>query len=134
MTADQFPLGKVAFQRWAAALVLLLVALLAINFNSRLTTLRQMREEEARLKLAVSAERARQTSLQSLRSYVASDSYVEHWARVEARMIKPGEVAVVLVAPNVARVTPEPPAPTRAPATILEEWWALFFDESPTVP
>ena len=134
MTADQFPLGKVAFQRWAAALVLLLVALLAINFNSRLTTLRQMREEEARLKQAVSAERARQTSLQSLRSYVASDSYVEHWARVEARMIKPGEVAVVPVAPNVARATPEPPAPTRAPATILEEWWALFFGESPPTP
>ncbi len=134
MTVDQFPLGKVAFQRWAAALVLLLVALLAINFNSRLTTLRQMREEEARLKLAVSAERARQTSLQSLRSYVASDSYVEHWARVEARMIKPGEVAVVPVAPNVARVTPAPPAPTHAPATILEEWWALFFGESPLTP
>jgi cell division protein FtsB len=121
-------------QRWAAALIVLVVVLLALNFNSRLATIRQMRQDEARLKQPVAAEEARQADLKSYLSYVLSDRYVEHWARVEARMIRPGEVAVVPVAPNVARATPEPPAPTRALATILEEWWALFFGEPPAVP
>jgi cell division protein FtsB len=134
VTADQFPLGKVGFQRWAAALIVLLVMVLALNFNARLATIRQMRQEETRLKQAVAAEEARQAGLQSLRAYVMSDTYVEHWARVDARMIKPREVPVILIAPNTAQASPNPAAPISAPSTILDEWWALFFGETPAVP
>jgi cell division protein FtsB len=134
VTADQFPLGKVVAPRWAAVLVLVVMIVAALNFNARLTTLQQMRDEETRLKRAVSAEQARRSDLQSLRSYVASDAYVEHWARVEAKMIKPGEVVIVLVAPNVAPANPTMPAAVQMPKTILEEWWSLFFGEVPATP
>jgi cell division protein FtsB len=134
VTVDQFPLGKVVAPRWAAVLVVLLVIVVALSFNARLATMQQMRKEEARLKQAVSVEQARRADLQSLRSYVASDAYVEHWARVEAKMIKPGEVVIVPVAPNVAPTNPTPPAPVQTPKTILEEWWSLFFGEATATP
>ena len=121
-------------QRWVVLSVMVLIAVLAFNFNSRLATIRQMRQDEVRLKQSVMAEEARQVDLNLLRSYVASDAYVEHWARVEAKMIKPGEVIIVPVASNVAPTNPTPPAPVQVPKTILEEWWSLFFGEAPATP
>ena len=134
MVADQLPLGRVGFQRWAAAVIVLLVVVLALSFNTRLATIRRMHREEARLKQAVAMEETRQADLQWLGAYVASDDYVEHWARVEAKMIKPGEVVIVPVAPNVAATNPTAPASVQAPATIFEEWWSLFFGEAPATP
>ena len=131
---DHFSLKEFFLQRWAAALVVLMVILLAFSFNSRLSTIRQLREEEARLKQTATAEKARQAELGLYRDYVASDSYVEHWARVEARMIKPGEVAVVPVAAQSVRLTPAAPTPARLPATVLEEWWLAFFGEATATP
>jgi hypothetical protein len=102
----------------------------AIAFNARLATVRQMRQDEARSSQEVVAEQARQADLKLLRSYVASDAYVEHWARVEARMTKPGEVAVIPVAPASAQLNATPSVPASAPPTIADEWWAVFFDDN----
>ncbi len=115
-------------------MIVLVVALLALNFNARLATIQQMRQEETRLRQAVAKEEARQIGLKSLQAYVASDDYVEHWARVEARMIKPGEIPVIPIAARTAQVEPGLSPPARVPATILEEWWMLFFGETPAIP
>jgi cell division protein FtsB len=134
VTTAPAPQNKTLIQRSVAALVVALVALLAINFNSRLSVIQQMRQDEVRLKQSVSAEESRQASLNSLRAYVASDAYVEHWARVEARMIKPGEVAIVPRASAVSQSTQTVLAPARPLATISDEWWSLFFSETPSTP
>jgi len=131
---DQLPQSKVLIQRWVAVLMVIMVVLLAFSFNSRLATIRQMRQDEARLKQAVVAEEAKQSSLKSLRSYVASDAYTEHWARVEAKMTRPGEVAIVPMALNVAPVASNAATLVRTPATILDEWWTLFFGETSSTP
>jgi len=91
-----------------------------------------MRQDEARLKQAVATEETRQASLKSYLDYVRSESYVEHWARVDARMAKTGEVAVIPVAPTAGQLGSDSPAPAQVPATILDEWWALFFGEPST--
>ena len=121
-------------QRWAVVVVLLVVVPVAIGFNARLATVRQLRQDEARLRQAVATEQLRQTDLQSLRAYVASDAYVEHWARAEARMTRPGEVAVIPIAPTSSQINSSGPAPASAPASILEEWWSVFFDDSSHTP
>jgi len=77
----------------------------------------------------VAAEQARQANLKLLQSYVASDAYVEHWARVEARMARPGEVAVIPVAPTSLQLNAVPSALEGGPPTILDEWWVVFFDD-----
>ncbi len=116
------------WQRLSPVLIVLILVPVGIAFNARLATIRQMRQDEARLSQEVSAEQARQANLKLLQGYVASDAYVEHWARVEARMSKPGEVAVIPVAPASAQVNAALPAPANVPSTIMDEWWAVFFD------
>ena len=128
---ERMPASKIPFQRWVWALITVAMLLLAINFNARLATMRQMSQDETRLKESVKLEEAHQVTLNAMRDYVASDSYVEHWARVEARMVKPNEVAMIPVAPRVAQAAASPAPPARAPATILDEWWSLFFGETP---
>jgi len=118
------------WQRLAPVLIVLVLVPVVIAFNARLATVRQMRQDEARLSQEVVAEQARQADLKLLQSYVASDAYVEHWARVEARMAKPGEVAVIPVAPASAQLNAAPSAPASAPPTIVDEWWAVFFDDN----
>lgn len=124
--------GNPTWQRWAAVLILLMIVPVAISFNARLATIRQMRQDEARLKQAVATEQTRQANLKLLRSYVASDAYVEHWARVNARMTQPGQVAVIPIGSSNALLGFVAPVPDNVPASILDEWWALFFDETPT--
>lgn len=116
-------------QRWAVVVVLLVIVPVVIGFNARLATVRQLRQDEARLRQAVATEQLRQADLQSLRAYVASDAYVEHWVRAEARMTRPGEVAVIPVAPTSSQINSPEPASADAPASILDEWWSVFFDD-----
>jgi cell division protein FtsB len=132
VTPNQLSTAKVMLQRWAIALTVIAAVLLALGFNSRLTAIRQMRQDEARLKQAVATEETRQAGLKSYLDYIRSESYVEHWARVDARMVKAGEVAVIPVAPAAGQLGSSSPALAQAPATILDEWWALFFGEPST--
>jgi cell division protein FtsB len=132
VAADQPSRGKVILQRWTVAVIVAAVVALTFGFNSRLTTIRQLRQDETHLKQAVAAEEARQAGLRSYLDYMRSDSYVEHWARVDARMIKAGEVAVMPVAPSVGQPNPGSPEPAQASSTMLDEWWALFFGEPST--
>ena len=118
------------WQRLSPVLIVLVLVPMAIAFNARLATVRQMRQDEARLSQEVVAEQSRQADLRLLQAYVASDAYVEHWARVEARMAKPGEVAVIPVAPAGAQLNVAPSIPASAPPTIVDEWWAVFFDDN----
>lgn len=126
--------GKLVLQRWAVVVVLLVIVPVVIGFNARLATVRQLRQDEARLRQAVATEQLRQADLQSLRAYVASDAYVEHWARAQARMTRPGEVAVIPVAPTSAQANSPEPTLASAPASILEEWWLVFFDDNSRSP
>src|SRR3990172_7743235 len=86
---------------WGTKKLWLMVALaiaavpLAVQFNARLAVSRQIFEEESRLNREIGIEKERLAFLQSYEASVQSDAYVEWWARVKARMVKPGEVAVV---------------------------------------
>ena len=131
---DWFSRGNAILQRWIAVVILMVIVPVAISFNARLATIRQMRQDEARLRQAVATEQLRQADLGSLRGHVASDAYVEHWARVDAKMTRPGEVAVSPVASSSSQINLPEPAPVNAPASILDEWWIVFFDETPRTP
>jgi len=117
------------WQRLAPVLIVLVLVPVVIAFNARLATVRQMRQDEARLSQEVVTEQGRQADLKLLQSYVASDAYVEHWAHVEARMAKPGEVVVIPVAPAGVQLNAAPSVPASAPPTIVDEWWTVFFDD-----
>lgn len=121
------------FPRWLLALAVVAFIPLAADLNARMVTIQQMRQEEDRLMHAVAVESTRRADLEATRAYVQSDTYVENWARVEARMAQPGQVAVI----PVMLPTPTPlatPAPVSAAPSLLDEWWTLFFGSFAQAP
>ena len=75
---------------------------------------------------------AEQDALQEQLEFVASDDYLEQWARVEARMTLPGQVVII----PLQQTEPGEPAqtgsffPAAPPApSIPEQWRRLFFGD-----
>ena len=104
-----------------------IVGVIAWGFAQQLTLAGEMRAEERRLEQAVAAKQARNDELRRQLTYVKSDEYVERWARVEARMVKPGEVAIV---PLVAVIEPPQaePAPVEEPAPRSQPLWIRLWE------
>ncbi len=64
-------------------------------------------------------------------AYAKTDDYVRDWARTVGKLIQPGEVMVVVVAPQgQAATTPVRPAPATAPVAqdAGEPRWRILLD------
>jgi len=106
----------------AIAAAVAVVGGLAWGFGRQLVLARQMGLEEQRLEQLVATEQARHDALVAQSEYAGTDEYVEHWARAEARMVKPGEVAVVVVSEEAEEPTAEA-QPTPAPEPTGASLW-----------
>jgi len=116
----------------AALIALVVISALVWGLGQQLAIARQMRTEEIRLEHAVATKQAHYDDLAARLEYVESDAYVEHWARVEAKMSQPGEVVVLLptdVEEELAVVDMQP-TPTSEPEEqpFWIDWWDLIFD------
>ncbi len=112
------------------AVTFVIVGGLVWGFGQQLALARQMRAEEARLEQIVADERARHDDLIAKLAYIKSDEYVEHWARAEGKMARPGEVAVVVAVDwdeEPAIETTPAPAPESEGRPFWVEWWELIF-------
>jgi cell division protein FtsB len=112
-----------------SALILLMPLL--VDVNGRISVIRRMRQEETRLEQELTQAQAEQDALQEQLEFVASDDYLEQWARVEARMTLPGQVVIIPLqtqpgepAQTGSLFTAAPPAPS-----IPEQWRRLFFGD-----
>ena len=109
----------------AAATTAAIVVGLAWGFTRQLVLAHQMQAEDRRLEQAVAAEQARHDELVTQLEYARSDEYVENWARGEARLARPGEVAIVVL-------EDEEPAggvqPTPAPEPEGRPFWAEVWE------
>jgi hypothetical protein len=114
---------------WLIILILLAIPLIG-EFNARLIISRQLFEEETRLQSAIADEQARLAFLEDYLDFVNSDAAVEWWARVRARMVKPGEIAVVPQSPDDASAVENVIQPNEARDPAFE-WWAAFFASTP---
>jgi cell division protein FtsB len=115
------------------AIAVAIVGGLAWGFGQQLVLARQMRIEENHLEEIVAAERARNEELATRLEYVQSDEYVEHWARVEAKMARAGEVADIVLRDWDEEPTDDAqPTPTPEPEAkpFWVEWWELIFPPS----
>ena len=116
-----------------AAVAVAILGGLAWGFGQQLVLARQMRIEESHLEEIVADEQARHEELTAQLEYAQSDEYVERWARVEAKMARAGEVAVIVLrdwdeeATDDAQSTPTP-EPEVKPFWV--EWWELIFPPS----
>ncbi len=118
---------------WQLLLISALILLmpLIVDVNGRISVIRRMRQEETRLEQELVQVQAEQDALQEQLEFVAGDAYLEQWARVEARMTKPGQVAII---PLTAEQNTTPQADnffSAVPSTpsIPEQWRRLFFGD-----
>ena len=113
----------------ALVVALVVVGTFVWGFSRQLALARRMRVEEASLAQAVEDARSRNDDPKKQLEYNESDEYVEHWARVEAKMAKPGEVVVML--PSAGEGMPAEPQPTPSPEPQAQpfwvEWWKLVW-------
>ena len=104
-----------------------LVGGLAWAFGQQLVLASQLRADETRMEQAVAVKQAHYDELTDLLAYVESDEYVERWARVEAKMIKPGEVAVVPLVVTIES-PPDGPEPALEPAPKPKPFWTQAWE------
>ncbi|NLN70294.1 MAG: hypothetical protein GX142_05860 [Chloroflexi bacterium] len=111
------------------ALIVILVLLL-VDFNQRMTLLTRMRRQEKELHERYAQLESTRTALETELVYAQSDQAVERWAREDAMMIQSGDIPIVLL-------QPANPVPTQSiPEPVIIEhvqkweiWQALFLGD-----
>jgi len=120
------------------AVIVAIALMLAVNFSSRVTADRELRRVRDAVQAEIEQLRREQAALIERLNFVQSDAFIEQWARSQGRMVREGEVLLVLFPMMDAQPTPTEPAavvqvaplPTETPPT-WHSWWALFFDAPP---
>ena len=128
-------LSLISGTQFVAIVVLTIAIFLIVDFGRRTTAGYYVSQAEQRLLNEIQAELDRRQELTERRDYVASDTYVEEWAREQAHMIRPGDQPVILVTTEAPRPAPRVTTPQAAPAANdvpnWYYWWELFFAEDP---
>jgi hypothetical protein len=100
------------------------------DISGRMSTLHRMHQEKARLTHELEMAYAEHDVLLARLELVSDDAYVERWARVDARMTMPGDIAFIPLAPEDIRPT-FPSLETRftrpRPESSIAEQWRRFF-------
>jgi cell division protein FtsB len=119
---------------WQIALVtsVVLFAILVSDVSGRMSILRRMHQEKARLSQELALARTEHESLRADLRSVQSDRYLDEWARVEARLTRPGEVAIIPVMADQIQLPQfglEPtPDEEENPVSNPDQWRRLFFE------
>jgi len=122
--------------QFLAIVVLTISIFLIVDLGRRATASYHVTQAEKRVHQEIAQALQRQEDLSVRRDHVASDAYVEEWARQQAHMIYPGDKPLILVTPQ-AQYLPLPQTGNTAasePEHIPNwyHWWLLFFDRLPT--
>lgn len=125
-------LGRSKSWQFLLIIALILIVPLTVDINRRISVLRRMHQEEARLTQELTEAQDEQSELQAQLEYVNSDAYVEEWARVEARMTLPGETAFIPLTGREVETDQTPPAGAAADSnlSIPQQWRRLFLGDA----
>lgn len=120
------------------AVIIAIALMLAINFSSRVGADRDLRNVRDRVDNEIEALRREQGELIERLAYVQGDAFIEAWAHSEGRMVREGQVLLVLFpqessSNDSAVATPEfvVNVPQAKPPEAWQLWWTLFFDNPP---
>jgi hypothetical protein len=108
---------------------LLVVILLVMDFNTRMGELSRLKAQAGQVAVQATDKIQTQVYLETQIAYATSDLAVEDWARVQGRMIRPGDHPIIPLPAEGAVPTPTPvPVEAPAPQENWRVWMALFVD------
>ena len=120
-----------AIPRWLASLAVLgIVVVVAMVFGSAYWDTYQIKREAGRLARERDDLRRQNAQLREEIRLLNTPEYVERIAREQLGLVKPGEVAVILVAPSPAPAPAEPAVNGGGPkpnAPLAAPWWARLW-------
>jgi cell division protein FtsB len=102
-----------------------------MGLSARVNELNQLTEQYEMMRTDVLALQATNNDLETRIAFATSIAAVDEYARERGYMVKPGEVLVVPISPNID--TPEPefiPETTIEPYSNWKIWYQLFFSDS----
>jgi hypothetical protein len=110
-------------------LVLVVLAYLVMNFNSRTADLSHLTAEHQIVKAGLDSRFQTKSALDAQIAYATSESSVYKWA-YENHMIRPGDNPVVPVQSVQSTTVPaSKPISIQTPLSNFEKWLMLFFDQ-----
>lgn len=135
--ADRKRTGQLSGLQIMFAAILAIGLILGLNFTGLVTSSQPLQQLYDEVSSEIERLETEQANLTRERDYVRSDAYVENWARDEGKMVRPGEVLIVVKPPAeagapVAEALPPVDIQTTPPepeSWLL--WWELFFDGPP---
>jgi cell division protein DivIC len=117
-----------AVPRWAGPLIVLgVVAVLGIVFGSAYWDTYQLKREAAHLARERDDLRRQNALLREEIRLLNTPEYVERIAREQLGLVKPGEVAIILVAPTPAPAGPAVTAGPKPNAPLSDPWWTRLW-------
>jgi len=120
--------GKPPFPRFWLFVLFILGALVLGDLNQRMADVRQMENDAALLEAELERLEAENASLEDEIAIANTAEYVEQWAHHDAKMVRQGEVLVILVGPegeeDVSKLTPDTDT---SELSNFEVWLKLLF-------
>jgi len=123
-------MNKTSGQKYAyMALGLILIAWLIMDFNVRMSRLRQIQYEREIVQENVVHLLETQAALKAQIAYAKSAQNVEKYSYEDAHKVKPGDIPIILVADRSITSLPTP----RPVVSVVEQengnaWLSLFID------
>jgi hypothetical protein len=116
--------------KYAAFLTILVVsALLIMDFNSRLAEYRRLSKQRDAVSAQVTSLAQTESSLKTQIAYATSPAGVMEWAYEDGHWVRQGDKLVVPVSPGGSTPAPTPTvAVTPAPLANWQLWLTLFVD------
>ncbi len=105
------------------------ISLMIMDFNSRMSELSRLERERGLVSIQVTELAATQSSLETQMAYATSEGAVVERALGQERLVRPGDVLVVPLAPGDATPVPTPTVVvTPVSYQNWQYWYILFFD------
>ena len=108
--------------------ILVVLAFLVMDFNSRTADLNRLSAEHSLVKSERDSKEETKSALLEQIAYATSEAAVYEWA-YDNHMVRPGDLPVVPVqAAQATALTTPPPASAQVKMSNLDRWLMLFVD------
>jgi cell division protein FtsB len=110
--------------------VIILLVLLMMDFNNRMVRALELEEQAQAMTTRMAELEQTKVYLEAQIAYATSEKAVEQWAREDAKLIKEGDVPIIILPPSKPTPTPtSAPLVQEEPLSNFEIWKALFLGE-----
>lgn len=121
---------KISDRRIILVVIIVILVLLMMDFNNRMVVLLRLNQQRDQLSTQVVELEQTKAKFDEQVAYATSERALEEWAREKARLVKEGDVPIIILPPAQQKISPTPvPTPAIKTVSRWEVWQALFFGD-----